>query len=60
MSAWEKGRDRDFLECVFSLGSSAKSNAYPPIDMVCVLLVCGPVKTQMIEEVKVTSALPSV
>lgn len=44
----------------FSLGSSAKSNAYPPIDMVCVLLVCGPVKTQMIEEVKVTSALLSV
>lgn len=45
---------------VFSLGSSAKSNAYPPIDMVCVLLVCGPVKTQMIEEVKVMSVLPSV
>ena len=45
---------------VFSFGSGAKSSAYPPIDMVCVLLVCGPVKTQMIEEVKVTSVLPSV
>lgn len=30
---------------VFSIGSSVKSSAHPPIDMVYVLFVSGPVKT---------------